>query len=87
MKLATDAEQAVLCKKLATIVTDAPIHLDLKRSEILKFDIRALVKSFEKYGFKSLVKRLSQKVSKETNETDETKVKEKKNKEEQLGLL
>lgn len=87
MKLATDAEQAALCKKLATIVTDAPIHLDLKGSQVLKFDISALVKSFEKYGFKSLVKRLSQKVSKETEETEETKVKEKKNKEEQLGLL
>lgn len=86
MKLATDAEQAALCKKLATIVTDAPIHLDLKGSQVLKFDISALVKSFEKYGFKSLVKRLSQKVSKETNETEETEgVGVKRG--EQLGLL
>src|SRR6185503_1696355 len=32
LKLATDAEQAVLAKKLATIITDAPIQFDLQKT-------------------------------------------------------
>lgn len=58
--LATDAEQASLAKKLATIVTDAPIQFDVKKCGMASFDMGALKKEFEKLGFKSLLKRLDE---------------------------
>lgn len=57
-KLAVDAEQASLAKKLATIVTDAPVSFDLKKSASSEFDIKGAKKAFEDLGFKSLIKRL-----------------------------
>ena len=56
-KLATDAEQASLAKRLATIVIDAPVHLDLSACDINNLDMEGLRMSFEELGFKSLVKR------------------------------
>ena len=58
VKLATDAEQAALAKKLATIITDAPIHLDLKACAVDRFDLHALRSKFEELGFKSLITRM-----------------------------
>jgi DNA polymerase-1 len=58
VKLATDAEQAALAKKLATIITDAPIHLDITKCTVAGFDLPALKEEFEKLGFKSLISRI-----------------------------
>lgn len=58
-KLAIDAEQASLAKKLATIVTDAPISFDLAPCAIEKFDREKLKETFEKLNFKSLLARLN----------------------------
>lgn len=58
LKLATDAEQAALAKKLATIVTDAPIQFDLKKCKCTDFDPKALHDAFVEQGFKSLTARL-----------------------------
>ncbi len=97
LKLATDAEQAALAKKLATIVTDAPIHLDMDAAEVGNIDRESLKASFGLFGFSSLVNRLGggMQDAKGTNETEErketqeTKVKklEKKKDDQQLGLL
>ncbi|MBI3092867.1 MAG: hypothetical protein HYZ02_01375 [Candidatus Levybacteria bacterium] len=57
-KLAEGAEAAGLAKKLAEIVTDAPITLDIERCSIVHFDMEGARESFEELGFKSLVKRL-----------------------------
>ena len=57
-KLKDGEDQAELAKKLATIVTDTPVVLDLEKCAISCFDINELKKSFEELGFKSLVKRL-----------------------------
>lgn len=57
-QLATDAEQAALAKKLATILTDAPITLDKKDCTVSGFDIPAAQAAFEALGIKSLQKRL-----------------------------
>jgi DNA polymerase-1 len=57
LKLATDAEQAALAKKLATITMDAPITIDLTKCESTKVDKEKLSKSFEELGFSSLIKR------------------------------
>ena len=72
LKLATDAEQAALAKKLAKIITDAPIQFDLERCKCADFDISALRKTFKEHEFNSLLKRLEAMFGKE---------------QEQLGLL
>jgi DNA polymerase-1 len=57
-KLATDAEQASLAKRLATIHKDAPVHLVLKDCDVKKFNQEKFIQEFEKLGFTSLIKRL-----------------------------
>lgn len=59
VKLATDAEQASLAKKLAKIVCDAPIHLDIEKCSMKYFDTTAAKGFFGELGFKSLMKRLN----------------------------
>lgn len=92
-KLATDAEQAALAKKLATIVTDAPITLKLDECTCANFDIEGLKGEFEGLGFKSLLKRLQTKGAEEPKETkgteekQEVKKKEKERKPTQMELL
>jgi DNA polymerase-1 len=81
-KLAQDAEQAALAKKLATIVLDAPVKLDETQAEVNKIDNQALKKVFEELNFKSLLKRVDKKTTKAQAE-----VKEKKKAEEQMNLL
>ena len=82
-KLATDAEQAALAKKLATILTDAPIHPDIQKAAVENIHIKNGRAEFEKLGFTSLLKRLDQL----NGRVEETKVKKEKDKNEQLGLL
>lgn len=78
-KLAVDAEQAALAKKLATIVTDAPITLVLKNCSLTNLNMKDLKEELEKLGFKSLLKRL---------QTDSTRSYTKQsNQSQQLGLL
>jgi len=59
LKLATDAEAAGLAQKLAGVVLDAPIALDIEKADVKYFDKKELIKKFEKFGFKSLLKRLN----------------------------
>lgn len=58
LKLATDAEQGALAKKLAKIMTDAPVHLKLESCRVDLLDTQALRKGFEEHNFKSLISRL-----------------------------
>lgn len=82
-RLAVDAEQAALAKKLATIAVDCPISLDIEKCSLLYFDMHAAQGAFEELGFKSLIKRLEgSKVEKV-----EAVKKVEKGKDEQLGLL
>jgi len=69
-KLALDAEQAALAKKLATIVTDSPIQFDLTKCASSDFDIKALREEFKKQGFNSLQTRLDTLFGKETNQLE-----------------
>lgn len=57
-KLALDAEQAALAKKLATIITDVPMQFDISLCDVNAFDLYALHKEFEKLSFNSLITRL-----------------------------
>lgn len=56
-KLAIDAEQAALAKRLATIVTDAPITLDCFKCSIAEFNRKNLQKRFQELEFNSLLSR------------------------------
>ncbi len=85
-KLANDAEQATLAKKLATIVTDAPIHLKFKDTDIKNLKKEVLLKTFRKLGFQSLTKRWED--SSEKNSVQQSTGKKKVSKvSQQLGLL
>jgi DNA polymerase-1 len=59
LKLANDAESAGLAQKLAGVVLDAPINLDIEKAKIKYFDKEGMMKEFEKFNFRSLVKRLN----------------------------
>ena len=57
-KLANDAEQSALAKKLATIVLDVPLKLEEEDAEVSKIDTKNLSKAFEDLGFNTIRKRL-----------------------------
>lgn len=73
LKLATDAEQGALAKKLAAIITDAPIRLDLDGSKVSSIDMSGLRKGFASHNFKSLVARLDGKYPESVREKKEVK--------------
>ncbi|MCL4352848.1 hypothetical protein M1615_00020 [Patescibacteria group bacterium] len=79
LKLAQGAESAALAKKLAAIVTDAPIAPDFNQCAVGNLGKEGMRQEFERLGFKSLVKRINFGLSK-----TEQKI-QAKNK--QLGLL
>lgn len=84
-KLAVGAEDAVLSKDLATIRTDAPIHLNLDAAKITSLDQPEAKKTLEELHFFSLLKRL-QKLGKEEAPVEKNK-KETKKKEVQQQLF
>lgn len=87
LKLASDIESAVLAQKLAGIVKDAPITLNIEKASIKYFDKENLRKGFEKFGFKSLLKRLQ--VDRKNLPKDSNLITDKKKEENngQLGFL
>jgi len=88
LKLATDAEQAALAKKLATIVRDAPIQFALEKCALADFAVDALRAAFLEQGFKSLTARLDTVFGKSGGaKTDDTESKTDKKKDGQLELL
>lgn len=58
LKLATDAEQAALAKKLAAIMTDVPIQFHIDDCLCADIDLLALHRGFAKHSFMSLLNRL-----------------------------
>lgn len=56
-KLATDAEQAAMAKKLATIELESPISFKPTNAELSKLDRKALLAEFENWSFNSLITR------------------------------
>ena len=79
LKLATDAEQAALAKKLATIVRDAPVTLELGKASMRNFNTKDLYEYFNKLGMRSLVGKIKLEEQKEEEE--------KKKEPDQLDLL
>lgn len=88
LKLATDAEQAALAKKLATIATDAPIQFKVADCTIKKFDKEGIIKAFHEQGFKSLTARYESFLGIPPSQpAPETKEKSPKKSTGQLGFL
>ncbi|MDA1060245.1 MAG: hypothetical protein O3B47_00435 [bacterium] len=58
-KLSNDRESAFLSKRLATIITDVDIDLDLDACRTHEYDEEILRKIFEELEFTSLIKRLN----------------------------
>ena len=56
--LETDAEAAVMSKKLATIDTKTPVRLDLKKCVLKDYDKSEVAKLFQELEFKSLLNKL-----------------------------
>jgi len=94
-KLATDAEQSFLAKKLATIDVNAPIKFDPKECKADMIDEKSLLESFKMLGFRSLIDRFNLEKVEEITEIkesvrlaqDKKEVKKEKPKDDQLGLL
>lgn len=59
--LASEVDKAGMAKKLARIVDDVPVTLDLAKAEAKDFANAEAVAAFEDLGFRSLVKRLQKK--------------------------
>jgi DNA polymerase-1 len=85
-KLANDAEQSALAKKLATIDLNAPIHLKFDDCSLTHLDREALRKEFEELSFNSLVTRFKLD-SKQEPEKKTGKEKREEELKDQLGLL
>jgi DNA polymerase-1 len=63
-KLAEGVESATLSKKLATILKDVPVTLDLEKCLARDYDKEKVIGFFKELGFRSLVNRLSPSVEK-----------------------
>uniref|UniRef100_A0A831Z0S1 5'-3' exonuclease domain-containing protein n=1 Tax=candidate division WWE3 bacterium TaxID=2053526 RepID=A0A831Z0S1_UNCKA len=57
-KLADGKKDAVLSRKIATIVADAPVKINLEELKFGGFDQPEVCALFEKWGFKSLLRKL-----------------------------
>lgn len=91
-KLAQDAEQAMMCKKLATIHLDVPVHLDTKKSNVENFTPDKFLEVFEEFNIHSLARRLMQSQEKGNEipkqvRDDKKKVQTEDKKKDQLELL
>lgn len=89
-KMAKDAEQAALAKKLATIVTDAPVTFNSEKCNISHFSKEGTKEVLEELGFKSLLKRYFENGSASSSiEKKESKAPKVKKTEDngQLGLI
>lgn len=87
-KLATDAEQAALAKKLATIALDAPIHYMQDECKTEDIDNKSLLKSFKEQGFQSLINRFNLGKAPEITKIEEKPVEKKVKKDsDQMNLL
>lgn len=87
-KLATDAEQAAMAKKLATIEVEAPISFKPEDSELSKLDRKALLSEFENWSFNSLITRFRlDKLTTDEKASSAAKAKADKQNEDQLNLL
>lgn len=89
-KLEKGRDDALISLKLARVVTDAPISFDTKKAELPKDLLtKAVIDTFAKFEFRTLLKRLSKLAGKDVS-VEVQKIEEKKKKkisEDQMGLF
>ncbi len=68
-RVSENADQAMLCKRLATLITDAELDIKLDDMVYTGFDTDALISFYQRMEFHSLIKRLD---TKEDEALDET---------------
>ena len=83
--LEKDKEQAEMAKKLAQIITNVPVKLNLDKAQLRSLDKLEVRELFEKLEFKSLIKKLSEK--KTITQMTQKKDTENTEKREQLSLI
>ncbi len=81
-KLLNSAEVAVMSKKLATIITDAPFSANLDECRYVEFNKGAVKDILQRYNFKSLIKRMGFEVTPNNKSPKKEAIDDK-----QLGLL
>jgi len=69
-KLLNCAETAVMSKKLAELILDVPVDVDLKDCVYTEFNYGKVKEVLEKYNFKSLLKRLGFEVDSDTKKKE-----------------
>jgi len=72
-KLRDGRESAELSKRLATIVTDVPVKLDLEKCKAADFDKEKVIGLFRELGFRSLLGRITGENQKDQREEEEQK--------------
>ncbi|MFH1648815.1 MAG: 5'-3' exonuclease H3TH domain-containing protein, partial [Patescibacteria group bacterium] len=77
-KLEESTEQALMSKKLAQLIMDVPLSVELEECRYKEFNKVAVKEVLEKYNFKSLIRRLG---------FEDAKAKEKEVPDNQLTLL
>ena len=87
-KLATDAEQSALAKKLATIICDVPVAFDMEAAELKNLDKDALINEFGKLEFNTIRERAAKVIDKLNKAFEKPEVKKEEKKDSnQLDLL
>lgn len=81
------AEDAVMAKKLAKILHDAPVTIDIQDAELSDFDTPEALEALQKFGFASLAKRVMGVKDDVVAPTPPTKSVKKENESEQLSLM
>lgn len=84
-KLVKGKKEAFLSKKLAKIVTNVPIKLNLKKCLLTDYDQEKAIKLFEKLEFRSLIKKLPGEQGEDLVKEEEKE--KKKEKKEQMELF
>ncbi|KXZ40181.1 DNA polymerase I [Alkalithermobacter thermoalcaliphilus JW-YL-7 = DSM 7308] len=67
-KIEQHFQDAIMSKKLATIVRDIPLDIDIQDLKVCEYDTKKVLDLFNEYGFNSLISKLKpQEESKDTN--------------------
>ncbi|OGG13232.1 hypothetical protein A3D77_00740 [Candidatus Gottesmanbacteria bacterium RIFCSPHIGHO2_02_FULL_39_11] len=84
--LSENSESAALSKKLATMITDAPIKVNFQKAKIRKWDSPDIMAKFEEMEFRSLIPRLMGKTENKKQITNNKEQKE-ENQKQQMSLF
>ena len=70
-KIEENKESAIMSKRLATIIRDMPVDINLDELKLEQYDTDEVIKLFNEFGFNSLISKISNNVSNEENTVQE----------------